>query len=98
VGYLLPQLIGSFIGVALFSRAFGWLYAKRFHGPPSAVGLHLFTLAFATVIGGLGLADGGPPQFAAAFEMYLIPSVCFMLWDRRTEQAAASVAPSPPPA
>lgn len=78
---------GTLVPCFLVSRLFLWLTRKSTSGGNWRVlACHAGSLALATVLGGLGMADGGPFAGAQAFQTYALPQLVLFivdLWRRR---------------
>ncbi len=86
-GLALVVLAGAFVPCFLVSRLFLWLTRKWTGGGNWRVlACHAGSLAVATVLGGLGMADGGPFAGAQALQTYALPQLVLFivdLWRRR---------------
>jgi ACR3 family arsenite efflux pump ArsB len=65
----LADFIGALLITFVISRGFRRVF-KRLGVLVRVAASHAATLALAVLIGGFGLADGGPPQFTSAFLQY----------------------------
>jgi hypothetical protein len=71
----MAELVGAFIGVWILSRILMKTAFRRWKGYRLLVATYPTTLALVVVLGGLGGADGGAPQFVRALFLYGLP-VC----------------------
>ena len=76
--YLIGQLFGGIVITYLIMRLVMLAFRANKYKPKSIVISAGCTLLIATVIGGFGFADGGPPVFLSAFSVYGIPAVISM--------------------
>jgi hypothetical protein len=73
--------IASFVGVLvlftwLLTSLFDWLLRRWINSPiPRLLVAAVVSLALCTVAGGYGFAGGGPPDFAGAFLIYVLPQL-----------------------
>jgi hypothetical protein len=68
-------VIGGLILMSFLMLSWRWVLRRWISGillPIAATGAAFLTTI---LIGGLGMADGGPPQFLLAFINYLIPAI-----------------------
>lgn len=81
--------VGAFFTIWVISRITRRLFFRKSTGWTRAISPNVLALSLATGIGGLGMADGGSPQFFVALAMYLPPAVILVVVDtlkgRRTE-------------
>lgn len=88
-------MVGGLLMVAIISRfgrlAFGRnaLVTKRQY-----FRLYGVILGGATIVGGFGLADGGPPRFLEAFMTYLPPTLIVAAFDFYRDRARSRKAAS----
>jgi hypothetical protein len=73
--------IGALAATLLLSRIILWLL-KRWHGGYlRLVAAHTASLAAATLVGAVGMADGGPLAFGPAFRAYVLPQLVWLVID-----------------
>ena len=77
----LAFFVGAFVLVWVVSRTIRRLLFKESSGWKRAIAPNLGTLVVATVLGGLGMADGGSPQFLNALLQYLPPIAVWVALD-----------------
>ncbi len=77
----LAFFVGALVITWAISRITRRLLFRKSTGWVRAVGPNAVTLAVSAAFGGVGMADGGPPQFLLAFVRYL-PPVLFLGRDR----------------
>jgi hypothetical protein len=93
-------LLGALVPTGLLAALFVWL-PGRYIKPIGARALvaNVLALFVATLIGGYGLADGGPPRFDDAFFGYWLPqAIWLVVWiltlrDRQAKAQAAARGP-----
>ena len=81
------SLAGQIVAMMLFTGIFRWVIGKLgVPEPYSTVTGAVGALTLATVAGGYGFADGGPPQFEQAFATYLPAAIIVLLFGLLTPQ------------
>jgi hypothetical protein len=75
MGFSIGHVIGGTVIVYILLRSFLLAFGKKKHELQSVIIAACITLAFATVAGGFGFADGGQPVFLLAFTAYIIPTL-----------------------
>jgi hypothetical protein len=73
--------VGALIGVWIISRVLRATVFRALSGYSRLAAVYVSTLLLGTVLGGLGFADGGPPQFGYAFLSYLPPVLVWAGYD-----------------
>jgi hypothetical protein len=93
----MAELIGALLITFLISRGFRTVFRKK-SPPVQMLAPHALTLLTTTVLGGFGMADGGPLQFRRAFLTYLLPVIVWLVVDlvRDYRRAKAASQPSQP--
>lgn len=74
-------LLGALLPTGFLSRLFLWLLKRRDGGVLKLLVANLASLAVAAVIGGFGLADGGPFAGTRALALYALPQAVWLLID-----------------
>lgn len=79
---VLGTFVGALIATLASSRAAFWLGKRLHHGTyPSFILVHALTAATVVAVAAFGMADGRPPQWAAALAVYIPPVVVWLLVD-----------------
>jgi len=73
--------VGAIFGVYLISRFVRLAFGKNKRTYKAALIADSVTLAIATIVGGYGIADGGPPVFQQAFSAYFLPVAIVLAFD-----------------
>ena len=68
-------IVGGLIAISVLMLIWRWVLRRWLSGVLLPIVATAAAFATATLIGGFGLADGGPPQFWLAFVNYLIPAI-----------------------
>ena len=80
--YMIGEMLGGLVAVALISRLLLYLLRKWNSPPLRAVVANGLALTFATVVGGYGFAtEGSEPAFWQAFQLYLFPQLVCAAYD-----------------
>ena len=77
----LAFFVGALVITWAISRITRRLLFRKSTGWVRAVGPNAVTLAVSAAFGGVGTADGGPPQFLLAFVRYLPPVLFWIAID-----------------
>ena len=72
-------LVGALIPTGMLSALFIWMPGRYVTSIPlRAITANALALIGATLIGGLGMADGGSAKFIAAFWAYALPQAIWL--------------------
>lgn len=92
MAYIIGLVLGAVMITALLSRLALWLTKWIKDARQHVHVSHALSFILATVVGGLGAADGGPPRFGFAAATYLLPQLFW--WWRDLKKLDP---PKPPP-
>jgi len=79
--FVLLNFLAAMVPLLLISRLILWLLRRARGAYWRVVVANVGSLAIATVIGGFGMADGGPFAGVQAFSTYLVPQLVILLID-----------------
>ena len=75
MAFIIGGLIGGLFLMIILMSIWRWVLSRWLSGLLLPVVATISAFSTATLIGGFGMADGGPPQFWLAFTKYLIPAL-----------------------
>ena len=76
----LAFIVGTLVPAGILSALFIWGFGRLgFNDTLRLMAATVLALLVATVVGAYGTADGGPPNFEAAFESYVLPQIAWTL-------------------
>ena len=93
--WYLPFFAGALLVTWIVSRLARRVLFNKATGSQRALGPNVVALVLATLLGGLGLADGGPPQFVTALVQYLPPVLLLAAIDMVALRRTAPPTPEP---
>ncbi len=86
--------VGALIITWIVSRLTRLFFFRKAANWTRAIGPNVIVLIVAAGLGGVGMADGGPPQFVVALVRYLPPILVLIAFDtlkaRKTTDPASS--------
>ncbi len=81
MNYNIGFLIGALLPTFLLSRLFLYILKKWDGGWQKIVFANAMSLLVATLIGGMGMADGGAFATVKAFSSYILPQCVWLTYD-----------------
>ena len=93
MAYMIGALVGALVAMFLVSRLTLWVFKRLGDKPARILTAHAVACGAAVMLGGLGLANGGPPVFGYAASLYVLPTLLWLAvdllgWKGRTAKAA----------
>jgi hypothetical protein len=86
--------LGALLGVGAVTLIAHGIVKRWLSGLKGILAANALSLAFATIVSGYGLADGGPPIFFVGFLTYVLPQLivlALMTWRFKRKQNASAV-------
>ena len=92
--------LGFFVGALIItwvvSRLTRLFFFRKAANWTRAIGPNVVALLVATGLGGVGMADGGPPQFVVALVRYIPPILVLIAFDSLKARKTTAPPPSGP--
>ncbi len=77
---LVAEVLGALVPTGLLAHLFEWLFRRFLRRPVIRVLVaNALSLAIATIAGGYGNADYGPPQFLQSFLLYGLAQLVWLV-------------------
>ncbi len=88
--------VGALIITWIVSRLTRFFFFRKAANWTRAISPNVIALMVATGLGGVGMADGGPPQFLVALVRYIPPILVLIAFDSLKARKTATPPPSGP--